>query len=70
MIKACRIWIKTIPPELQEPISEDAPKKHIIYDRQPNDILSRIGDCISLNTKYQQSYNDVKQSLLISGAEK
>lgn len=47
MIKACRIWIKHAPAGYQD--NEEGPKRHIIYDRDPKDILNKIGDCISLN---------------------
>jgi len=54
IIKACRIWIKTVPPELVVVVNEDDKKRkiHPIYDRVPKDILNRIGDCISLNKAY------------------
>lgn len=58
MIKSCRIWIKTIPKELQVTESEEGQrtKQHIIYDRMPKDILHRIGECITLNQRYQKAY--------------
>lgn len=49
MIKACRIWIKNVPSNYNDNDEEGKTKKHIIYDRDPKDILSKIGDCITLN---------------------
>ncbi|CAL6078446.1 Outer-arm_dynein gamma [Hexamita inflata] len=72
MIKSCRIWIKTIPKELQVTESEEGQrtKQHIIYDRMPKDILHRIGECITLNQRYQKAYQDVKQKLVQTPQEK
>ena len=74
MIKACRAYIKDVPEDYFETEAAAQPgqkaiKKHIIYDRQPKDLLHRLGACITLNTNYQQAYNETKTDLMRQGAK-
>lgn len=71
MIKACRAWIRTIPPEYALVDDENASiKKHFIYDRYPKDILKKISDCIMLNNRYHSAYKEVLTKLLQTPQEK
>lgn len=71
MIKACRAWIRTIPPEYALVDDENANiKKHFIYDRYPKDILKKISDCIMLNNRYHSAYKEVLTKLLQTPQEK
>lgn len=54
----------------KRPSSDSLENAPTIYDRQPEDILKRIDECIQLCVRYQQEYHNIRRQMQQENCEK